>query len=66
MAVRRVRDQSLAARSAAVQADHVGAKAGFVDKHQLSHIQTQHLDTPSQSLLMHIRPLLLFGMQYFF
>jgi hypothetical protein len=26
----------------------------------------QHLGTPSQTLLMHIRPVLLFGMQYFF
>jgi len=66
MSVRRVVDQSLAARTAASQPDHRGGGAGLVDKHQSRGIKHALLSHPMSPRAGHLGALLLRRVQSFF
>jgi hypothetical protein len=55
-----------AARAAAVQAGHLGVRAGFVEKHQLLRTEVCLPEPPQPATLGHVRPILLSGVQDFF
>src|SRR5260370_23643112 len=66
MPVRRVSDQSRAARTATSQPHHIGAGGGLVDKDKPRRIKQTFLSNPAPARTGHVRSLLLGSVQAFF
>jgi len=66
MAVRRVADQSLTARTAAAKPHHHGIRAGLIDKHQFRGVEQALLAHPAAAGAGHLGALLLRRVQSFF
>jgi hypothetical protein len=66
VAVRHLRDQSLAPRSAAVEAGHLGRYCGLVDEHETRSLERRLLGPQLLACGGDIRPILLGRVQDFF
>ena len=66
VSVRRVADQTLAARTAASQPHHRGAGAGFVDKHQSRGVKHALFSLPTSARASHLGAVLLLRVKSFF
>ena len=66
MAVGRLAQKSLSARTPAVTAHHVGGKTGLINEHQFGSVKGRLFGTQCVTCSLDVRPVLLAGVKCFF